>query len=118
MSEKKSRGLRIVARQGDVLIIDPGEPVAVTESHRVVPREDGGVVLAYGEVTGHRHQFRDPGVCLLRAEGVHDAVLRVTDDVATMLHEEHAPVCIPRGDYIARIQREYVPGELPRDVQD
>lgn len=55
-----------------------------------VDREDGGVVLAHGEVTGHKHQFRDPGVCELRNETTGERVLVV--DVAGLLeHEEHVP---------------------------
>ena len=50
-------------RQGDVLIRRlkklPPEPEGGSEK---VERDNGRVVLAYGEVTGHAHAIHDPGV--------------------------------------------------------
>ena len=102
-------------RQGDVIIVEADE-TAITPSHQEVPRENGGVVLAHGEVTGHTHQLRDPGVCLLRAEGVHDGILRIMDEMASLVHEEHSTIELPRGTYVCRIQREYHPQEIRRVV--
>lgn len=103
------------ARQGDVLIWSDGKPIAAMSE---IPREAGAVVLAHGEVTGHKHQIRDPGVCHLRAEGTHPyTVLRVTDDVVSLVHEEHATITIPRGDYFCLIQEEYAPEDY-RNVLD
>ena len=92
------------ARQGDVLVLRrDGIPPGATEK----PRDAGRVVLAYGEVTGHAHAFRDPGVCSLRAEGVAFDLLRVTEGVALLQHEEHATIPVGPGTYEVRIQREY-----------
>ena len=105
------------SRQGDVLIhrIDR-EPAATTE----IPREDGRVVLAHGEVTGHAHAFRDPGVCSLRAEGVHYDILRVAEGiVAELAHEEHTHHQVSGGTYEIRIQQEWdYLSEMARQVQD
>ena len=77
------------ARQGDVLVERKAKEIA-TKGLTPVPREDGGVVLAHGEVTGHKHQIRNPGVCELRNESVGERILVV--DVAGLLeHEEHVP---------------------------
>jgi hypothetical protein len=44
---------RLPLRQGDVLLV----PIAPSRipAGRVVPRDRGRIVLAYGEVTGHAH---------------------------------------------------------------
>lgn len=109
------------ARQGDVLLVrvDGPEPAGATE----IPRDSGRVVLAYGEVTGHAHAILDPGVCLLRAEGVAFDMLRVSEGVlARLVHEEHATVTVGPGLYEQRIQREYdwsaEAGEMSRAVAD
>lgn len=81
-----------------------------------VPRESGHIILAYGEVTGHAHRIPHRSAKLYRDES--DArFLRATAPV-TLRHEEHAPIKLPTGDYRVVIQKEYVPGELPRNVAD
>jgi hypothetical protein len=101
-----SKGQKFQARQGDVFIMTIPGNFDMT-AHKKAKRENGGVVLAWGESTGHRHQIRDRNVCLLRAEGISDAVMHVGRDMAMLQHEEHATVHIPRGDYVIRIQKEY-----------
>lgn len=103
-------------RQGDVLLI-PTTEKAATKQHTEVPRDNGGVVLAYGEVTGHSHQFRDPGVCMLRREGVSDRVVIVSDVEALLVHEEHSTIAVPKGTYLCRTQVEWSE-DLVRNVAD
>jgi hypothetical protein len=93
------------ARQGDVLLLrhEGPEPSKATE----LPREGGSVILAHGEVTGHAHRIADPGVCLLRAEGVAHDLLRVVEGVVDLVHEEHATIRVGPGLYERRIQREH-----------
>jgi hypothetical protein len=109
------------ARQGDVFLrrVDGPVPPGAAE----VPRDNGRVVLAYGEVTGHAHAIRDPGVCLLRAEGVAFDLLRVAEGtLARLTHEEHGAITVGPGLYEKRIQREYdwsaEAGEMSRAVAD
>lgn len=109
----------VVGRQGDVAIVAMRTLPTTTDE---IPREDGAVVVAHGEVTGHRHQIRDPGVCMLRAEGTHDRVLTFARE-ALLVHEEHGTIPLgagsPLGDgpKIARIQVEYSEEDI-RQVQD
>lgn len=103
-----------MARQGDVLVMEinlkpSGDWVAV-------PREEGGVILARGEVTGHKHQIRDPGVCMLRAEGISDTVITCATS-SELVHEEHGMISLKKGTYRVRIQREWG-GEISRRVED
>lgn len=113
-------------RQGDVLL------VAITtmpeEQLVEVPAEgDGSVVLAYGEVTTHRHRIvtghshaiADRDCALYEADGLGDRFLQVlADGGVDLVHEEHASIHIPQGAWIVRRQREYEPGALPRRVVD
>jgi len=94
-------------RQGDVLLIAT-KPNAVTSEHRPVPRDAGRVVLAYGEVTGHAHVFRDPGVCLLSREGISDRAITGGVDIDSFLQQQGgggaAPTALarPRSAPLAR----------------
>lgn len=116
---KKSK--KFMVRQGDVLVMSaPARPKSGKPWQKETRDELGRVVLAAGEVTGHHHAIANPNVCLLRAEGaegVSDAVLTVSGDMAELVHEEHGSIPIPRGEHLVRIQREWG-GELSRRVED
>ena len=105
---KKRKVIRGHKRQGDVLVMAAGTPgakhVEVTPAHRRV-KDKRGAVLAEGEATGHHHRI-EHGATLLRAEGVHDAML-VVDVSGLLLHEEHDTLEIGGGTHVVRIQREY-----------
>jgi hypothetical protein len=99
-----------IYRQGDVLI----RRISSLPTQKAASRANG--VLAYGEVTGHAHRVED----LTHAEvlEVGDGLyLRVGDAGVRIVHEEHAPITLPRGDYEVEIQREYSPAEI-RNVAD
>ncbi len=96
-----------VMRQGDVFIIPIGAlPEGLTGARPV---------LAEGEVTGHSHRIADPSTAqvLVRPNRMY---LEVTADTATVVHDEHGPLTVPRGTYDVRIQREYHPKEIRRVV--
>jgi hypothetical protein len=108
-------------RQGDVLIerID-SMPSAVKK----LARENGKVVLAHGEVTGHAHAIAEPHVNHFSSptgastDGLADVTfLEVRDAVAALTHEEHATIEIKPGVYRVTRQREYSPEAL-RNVAD
>jgi hypothetical protein len=103
-SKKPSCGL---VRQGDVFIV----PVAKLPGDLTGTRP----VLAEGEVTGHAHRVADPTTAQV-FKGSSGLFLEVTADSATVVHDEHAPVTVPRGSYEIRIQREYHPKEIRRVV--
>ena len=100
-----------IYRQGDVLI---REVLAIPTSAVAVPSENGAVVLAHGEVTGHSHAIGSEFAHLV-AEGA-QRFLRATRPVA-LRHEEHGEIILPAGQYEVVIQREYVPGAI-RNVAD
>jgi hypothetical protein len=97
-----------VWRQGDVFIITvPSLPV----DGRVERRP----ILAEGEATGHTHRLEDPASGRVFSVGA-NLYLEVLAETATIVHDEHRPVTLPRGRYEARIQREYSPQEIRRVV--
>jgi hypothetical protein len=92
----------VQVRQGDVLLV----PVdRIPAGVKLVPRDAGRVVLAYGEVTGHAHAIRSNAATLL-ADG-EERFLRVTAPVV-LDHEEHAAIDVRPGTYRVVIQCEYV----------
>lgn len=99
-----------IYRQGDVLI----RRIGSLPKQKARPRLTG--ILAYGEVTGHAHKVED----LTHAEVLEvgsGLYLRVGQEGVRIVHEEHAPISLPPGDYEVEIQREYTPAEI-RNVAD
>ena len=95
---------QLMFRQGDVLIrrLDALPP----DGRKRMKRDDQGrIVLAYGEVTGHAHAIYDPGVV---AWSLGDKMLlTVTDETALVKHEEHLPIELPAGHYEVVRQRQW-----------
>jgi hypothetical protein len=97
-------------RQGDVLI----RQIESIPTQKSTKRVDG--VLAYGEVTGHAHQVEDKSAAeVLEIES--GLYLRVGEEGVRIVHEEHAPITLPAGNYEVTIQREYAPADI-RNVAD
>ena len=100
--------------QGDLLI----ERVAdvVPAGGVIPPGDDGAIVLAEGEASGHRHafheqvtMFRDDSLARDIPGGLYIGHVRVDAPVARLVHDEHAPVSLPKGTYRVRRQRELEP---------
>lgn len=108
--------LQLHYRQGDILLIPcAGIPAGAKEE----APEQGRVVLARGEVTGHSHAMAAERVRFFRDDGLGRAFVQVTGEAPVDLkHEEHAPLAIPPGNYRLVRQREYLPQEDPRAVAD
>ena len=91
-------------RHGDVLIA-----LAALPAHA---RPRPGAVLARGEATGHAHRILEPGAAQLWQAGT-QTFLEVVAPTATLVHEEHRAITLPRGTYRFWMQREYVPDRAP-----
>jgi hypothetical protein len=100
--------------QGDLLI----ERVADVEPSGAMVSADqtGAIVLAEGELTGHRHaiyervtMFRDDALAREIPAGLYVGHVKVSGGPATLLHEEHAPISLAEGTYRVRRQRELEP---------
>jgi hypothetical protein len=106
-----------IARQGDILI---RRVAKIPKDLQKVPLDDGRIVLAYGEVTGHAHVVLDPEekVEFLAADvrEMEQRFLRVEAEV-DVVHDEHDTITLAPGDYEIVRQREYTP-EAPQWVAD
>jgi hypothetical protein len=96
-------------RHGDVVIqsvsMIPGTPAPLPHA-----------TLAHGEITGHSHRIENPAdVELYEVDGT--LYLRVKSATASLVHQEHATLQIPKGDYKVWRQREYTPREI-RIIRD
>lgn len=92
-------------RQGDILLV-PVE--SVPDGLVDVPRENGRIVLAEGEVSGHLHAIDSPEA-LFRAvdlDEIEGRFLEIEAEVA-LTHPEHDTIVLEPGKYEVRRQREY-----------
>lgn len=105
-----------IYRQGDVLIVRIN---ALPKGLYKVNRENGRVILAHSEVTGHAHALVENHVDLYSQDGQLGNVtyLEVREAMAALAHDEHATIKLPIGHYKIVRQREYSP-EAIRNVQD
>jgi len=103
-------------RQGDVLLVR----VATVEDGRDVA-ENGRLVLAHGEVTGHAHTVvmdrpqTDTGKLI---ESVHGRRYLCLSGPATLTHQEHGSIALAPGDYRVIRQMEWTDENEPRQVAD
>lgn len=91
------------ARQGDVLIEESSIPAGAE-------KQNGRVILAYGEVTNHQHEIHDGAELWKQGDDVFVNVKKPTQ----LKHQEHAPIDLKRGALKVTRQREYSPAEIRR----
>lgn len=107
-------------RQGDVLV----ERVASMPDTKMTEiKTDGGVILAYGETTGHKHCiYPEAGVLPAKLwDAGAERFLQVMEKTSIQ-HEEHGPIHLEPGIYrVSKFgestQREYSPAEI-RGIAD
>jgi len=103
-------------RQGDVLLVKEELPkswLPVRMSR--IPRDQGRLVLAYGEVTGHAHVIDAPPTEATLLSGTdNERFLELVAD-APLVHEEHSTINIPAGTYRVVQQEQFAP---PRDTTE
>jgi hypothetical protein len=100
--------------QGDLLIerVKDVKPSGTVIS----PDATGALVLAEGELTGHRHaiferatMFRDDALARDVPDDLYVGHVKVEGGPATISHQEHAPIALGEGTYRVRRQRELEP---------
>lgn len=102
--------------QGDILLrrID-----AMPENIAISKRDNGRVVLAYGEATGHAHAFTEDHVTMYHAnDNSNRRFLAVMEKPATLFHEEHLPIAFDPGVYEIVRQVEWGDQDEPIVVAD
>ena len=111
---KKEKTGPVMFRQGDVLLIRVNEKVDMSKAEEF-KREDGKLILARGEATGHHHAISNVHAAMYAIAGY--GMLLKLKEQATLFHQEHAEITLPKGDFKVVTQKEYSPGEW-RDVRD
>lgn len=108
--------LRLYA-QGDILIERIED--APVSGQVIEACEDGAVVVAEGELTGHSHRlvgsvtlYRDPALARDVPDNLYLGHLQVTGSAVQLEHEEHAPIRLARGSYRVRRQRHLEPSDI------
>lgn len=86
-------------QQGDVYL-ESIEPINGLEKIQ----SQTGIVLAEGEVTGHKHRVVEKAELLCGPNG---QFYLSTDVDTTVVHEEHKSINIPKGFYRVGIVQEY-----------
>lgn len=93
-------------RQGDLLFV----PItSLPASSRKVPRQEGRLILARGEATGHAHAVVESAVWLLESPDQPGVAFLDVEEECRVVHEEHAPITLAPGKYRVVHQREYMP---------
>lgn len=131
MSEKSMKPFR----QGDVCIV-PVDASEVPKGAKPVARENGSIILAYGEVTGHHHGIVDPAAVLLSFDPRSVALpeIRLPEERYLTLPEPatlrqfssnpgevegvdlHGPIELPAGNFRVVIQRQFEHGRFKQVV--
>lgn len=105
----------LMFRQGDILIVPVDQLPA---GLKWIERENGRVILAHGEVTGHAHAIKDKSAALFRDPKLAAIFMHVSGNADVALeHDEHGTIKVPPGNYQIIRQREYSP-EAIRNVAD
>ncbi len=105
--------MTIQYRQGDVLIRKIDSVPA--DVKRVDWREEGRVILAHGETTGHAHALALSTTTMYRS-AAGQRYLEIKKG-AELTHEEHGIIAPQPGCYEVIQQREYTPAAI-RNVVD
>lgn len=106
--------LNEMARQGDVLVkkvfaAHKERQNAISRMSRGISAEDGKVILARGEHTGHHHFVPAEHAALFTMPFSEKMMLHV-EKPTELQHQEHDPIQLSPGYYEVQGQREYVPG--------
>lgn len=98
-------------RQGDVFIVPIQE---IPASAKTISPENGRLIVARGEATGHHHSFPwQRGATLFRDDGTGNQYVTVAEPVA-LEHQEHSALVLAPGNYAVRIQRTMSSGVVQR----
>lgn len=94
---KKGGKKYMIYRQGDILLLP------INNIPEKVKKKD--LILAYGEATGHMHQFID-SVNVSVYELNQQQFVNINSEYTDLIHNEHNTLKIPRGMYKVVNQRE------------
>lgn len=100
-------------RQGDVFV-EQISCIPVSARKENVKEK----IVAYGEVTGHKHVIRPVGKGKVEFFTDNGLVLCSVESKAVLVHDEHAKIELGVGNYRVGVQREFDIVEGVRQVMD
>jgi hypothetical protein len=104
---------KTIYRQGDVLIksiktSDHGWSSLNREKLAQILPENGRVILAYGEATGHTHSIDAMHARMFKDSSKRSGVCYLyLDETSLLEHQEHGTIELPAGSYEVIRQREW-----------
>jgi hypothetical protein len=127
MNEQDQVVVDKLGRQGDVLLRRVMDGWCLPSEAKLLPREQGRIILAHGTATGHSHAVVDT-VSDIAIGDSYDGhaqffeagdmrYLRIPPRGANLVHDEHATIALAAGDYVVIRQRE-TDGDTDRQVED
>lgn len=111
--------------QGDLAFMKMPGGFAVPDGFVPAKQEAKGVVMAYGETSGHAHAFRETDAVSAyynpqspANDNGYDEMYVVVDRPTVLFHEEHDPILVPPGIWKKWNQKEYTFEDEYRVVAD
>ena len=92
---------------GNMQIVQGDVFCCKVESIPAGAKKENHLTLAEGEASGHFHKVSVGVAELYTIPDSVDKFLKVISDTATITHEEHKPVVLPKGTYKIGIVKEY-----------
>ena len=93
-------------RQGDLLLAEIDQP---SRTGKPINPEDGRIILARGELSGHAHAIQEGDGNAKFFEGEGDRRYLLMIEIGRLEHEEHGAIVIEPGWYEVHRQKEYDP---------
>jgi hypothetical protein len=105
-----------IVRQGDILLVPVSEAPATAAP---VEAENGRLILARGEVTGHHHSIAmSERVALFREDGSGGGLFLFASGPVSLEHQEHTALAVEPGAYEVRQQIQWSDADEPIAVRD
>ena len=100
---------QFMARQGDILLVKVNNEQGFFESTKEIEPQNGKLILALGEATGHSHYVPSSDGAMFEFD--QEVYLRVNTPTE-LRHQEHDTIQLPIGIYKKIQQREYTPERI------
>ena len=101
-------------RQGEILIFKVKKiPTRYGQQAKVIPSG----VIREGEKEGHEHLLTGGQATLALFDDKEEGTLKV-DKQTTLIHPEHDPIKLPKGDYVVKVQKEATGKNSSQSVKD
>lgn len=112
MQTQKNFKIKFSGRQGDVWVEKVNPESTPLKTATPIEKKGPGLILAYGEVTGHMHTISWEYLTDAWTTQENEIVFTVSGEKAILTHQEHDYHTIPSGTYKSWIQQEYAPAAI------